>query len=67
MAVINAVHVACAHTDPKRSLTRLRPTDREYASGLAGIVSQKLPTGTRTEIESVCLTQTATRSSIYTA
>lgn len=33
MAVINAIHVACAHIDPKRSLTRLRPTDREYASG----------------------------------
>jgi DNA-binding MurR/RpiR family transcriptional regulator len=34
MAVINAIHVACAHIDPKRALTRLRPTDREYASGL---------------------------------
>jgi DNA-binding MurR/RpiR family transcriptional regulator len=33
MAAINAIHVACAHIDPKRSLTRLRPTDREYASG----------------------------------
>jgi DNA-binding MurR/RpiR family transcriptional regulator len=33
MAVIHAIHVACAHLDPKRSLTRLRPTDREYASG----------------------------------
>lgn len=33
MAVINAIHVACAHIDPKRSLNRLRPTDREYASG----------------------------------
>ena len=33
MAVITAIHVACAHIDPKRSLTRLRPTDREYASG----------------------------------
>ncbi|MBA3255676.1 MAG: MurR/RpiR family transcriptional regulator [Pyrinomonadaceae bacterium] len=32
-AVINAIHVACAHIDPKRALTRLRPTDREYASG----------------------------------
>ena len=32
-AVINAIHVACAHIDPRRSLTRLRPTDREYASG----------------------------------
>ena len=32
-AVINAIHVACAHIDPRRALTRLRPTDREYASG----------------------------------
>ena len=32
-ALINAIHVACAHIDPKRSLNRLRPTDREYASG----------------------------------
>lgn len=33
MAAISAIHVACAHIDPKRSLTRLRPTDTEYASG----------------------------------
>ncbi|MGH9915808.1 MAG: MurR/RpiR family transcriptional regulator, partial [Pyrinomonadaceae bacterium] len=33
MAVINAIHVACAHIDPRRSLIRLRPTNREYASG----------------------------------
>lgn len=33
MAAISAIHVACAHIDPNRSLTRLRPTDREYASG----------------------------------
>ncbi|HEY8224088.1 MAG TPA: MurR/RpiR family transcriptional regulator [Pyrinomonadaceae bacterium] len=33
MAAISAIHVACAHIDPKRSLNRLRPTDREYASG----------------------------------
>ena len=32
-AVINAIHVACSHIDPKRALTLLRPTDREYASG----------------------------------
>ena len=32
-AAINAIHVACSHIDPKRALTRLRPTDREYASG----------------------------------
>jgi DNA-binding MurR/RpiR family transcriptional regulator len=34
MAAISAIHVACAHIDPKRSLNRLRPTDREYTSGL---------------------------------
>jgi DNA-binding MurR/RpiR family transcriptional regulator len=33
MAAISAIHVACAHIDPARSLKRLRPTDREYASG----------------------------------
>lgn len=33
MAAITAIHVACAHIDPKGSLTRLRPTDREYVSG----------------------------------
>lgn len=33
VAVISAIHVACAHIDPKRSLNRLRPTDREYAAG----------------------------------
>lgn len=33
MSAISAIHVACAHIDPKRSLKRLRPTDREYASG----------------------------------
>ena len=34
MALISAIHVACAHLDPKRSLTRLKPTDREYLSGV---------------------------------
>lgn len=33
MALINAIHVACAHLDPKRSLTKLKPTDKEYLSG----------------------------------
>ena len=33
MAAISAIHVACAHIDPKRSLTRLRPTAKEYTSG----------------------------------
>jgi DNA-binding MurR/RpiR family transcriptional regulator len=32
-AVISAIHVACAHIDPKRALKRLRPTDKEYATG----------------------------------
>lgn len=33
MALINAVEVACAHLNPKRSLKRLKPTDKEYLSG----------------------------------
>jgi DNA-binding MurR/RpiR family transcriptional regulator len=33
VAAVSAIHVACAHIDPKRSLNRLRPTDREYAAG----------------------------------
>jgi DNA-binding MurR/RpiR family transcriptional regulator len=33
MALINAIHVACAHLDPRRSLTQLKPTDKEYLSG----------------------------------
>jgi DNA-binding MurR/RpiR family transcriptional regulator len=33
VAAISAIHVACAHIDPKRSLNRLRPTDREYVAG----------------------------------
>src|SRR5258708_26363896 len=33
MALISAIHVACAHLNPKRSLTRLKPTDREYLFG----------------------------------
>jgi len=33
MALISAVHVACVHLNPKRSLTRLKPTNREYLSG----------------------------------
>jgi DNA-binding MurR/RpiR family transcriptional regulator len=33
MAAIGAIHVACAHIDPKSSLSRLRPSDREYTSG----------------------------------
>jgi len=33
MALINAIEVACAHLDPRRSLNRLKPTDKEYLSG----------------------------------
>jgi DNA-binding MurR/RpiR family transcriptional regulator len=33
MALINAIHVACAHLNPTRSLTQLKPTDKEYLSG----------------------------------
>ncbi|MGH9837807.1 MAG: MurR/RpiR family transcriptional regulator [Blastocatellia bacterium] len=33
VALISAIHVACAHVNPKRSLTRLKPTDKEYLSG----------------------------------
>ena len=33
MALINAIHVACAHLDPKRSLSQLKPTNKEYLSG----------------------------------
>jgi DNA-binding MurR/RpiR family transcriptional regulator len=33
IGLINAIHVACAHLDPKRSLTLLRLTDKEYLSG----------------------------------
>ena len=33
VTTISAIHVACAHIDPNRSLNRLRPTDREYAAG----------------------------------
>jgi DNA-binding MurR/RpiR family transcriptional regulator len=33
MALISATLVACAHLDPKRSLTRLKATDHEYLTG----------------------------------
>jgi RpiR family carbohydrate utilization transcriptional regulator len=33
MALINAIEVACAHLNPKRSLNQLKPTDKEYISG----------------------------------
>lgn len=45
MAAINAIHVACAHIDPNRSLSRLRPTDREYASGQRWYREAKRPNG----------------------
>lgn len=33
IGLINAIHVACAHLNPKRSLTQLKPTDKEYLAG----------------------------------
>jgi len=33
MALINVILVACAHLNPKRSLSQLKPTDKEYLSG----------------------------------
>ena len=33
IAAIDTILAACAHVDPKRALTRLRPTDKEYVSG----------------------------------
>jgi DNA-binding MurR/RpiR family transcriptional regulator len=33
IAAIDTILVACAHVNPKRSLMRLRPTDKEYLSG----------------------------------
>lgn len=32
-ALLNAVLVACAHLNPKRSLTQLKPTNKDYLSG----------------------------------
>ncbi len=33
VALISAIHGACAHLDPKRSLSLLKPTDKEYLGG----------------------------------
>jgi DNA-binding MurR/RpiR family transcriptional regulator len=33
IALVNAIHVACAHLDPERSLSLLKPSDKEYLSG----------------------------------
>jgi DNA-binding MurR/RpiR family transcriptional regulator len=33
MALISAIHVACAHVDPKRSLTQLKQAHKDYGSG----------------------------------
>lgn len=43
LALLSAIHVACAHLDPKRSLTRLKPTDREYLSGMRWYRDRKEP------------------------
>lgn len=45
VAAVNAIHVACAHLDPNRSLSRLRPTDREYASGHRWYREPRRPNG----------------------
>lgn len=34
IALLNAVLVACAHLNPQRSLTQLKPTDKDYLSGV---------------------------------
>lgn len=34
VTLINAVLVGCSHLNPKRSLTQLKPTDKDYLSGL---------------------------------
>jgi DNA-binding MurR/RpiR family transcriptional regulator len=48
VAAISAIHVACAHIDPKRSLNRLRPTDREYVAGHRWYRDQKRSNGDST-------------------
>ena len=45
VAAVNAIHVACAHLDPNRSLSRLQPTDREYASGHRWYREPRRPNG----------------------
>ncbi len=45
VAVINAIHVACSHINPKRALTRLRPTDKEYLAGRRWYREPKGPRG----------------------
>jgi RpiR family transcriptional regulator, carbohydrate utilization regulator len=34
MALVNAIYVACVHLHPKRSLSALKPTEKEYLSGV---------------------------------
>jgi DNA-binding MurR/RpiR family transcriptional regulator len=43
MALLNAILIACAHVDPKRSLTQLKSTNREYLSGMRWYRERKLP------------------------
>jgi DNA-binding MurR/RpiR family transcriptional regulator len=45
IAAINAIHVACAHVDANRSLSRLRPSEREYASGHRWYREPRRPNG----------------------
>ena len=43
MALLNAILIACAHVNPKRSLTQLKSTNREYLSGMRWYRERKLP------------------------
>ena len=47
IAAIDTILAACAHVDPKRSLTRLRPTDKEYVSGRRWYREPKATDGNR--------------------
>jgi DNA-binding MurR/RpiR family transcriptional regulator len=44
MALVNAIYVACVHLHPKRSLTQLKTTDKEYLAGLRWYRESKSPT-----------------------
>lgn len=45
MALVNAIYVACVHLKPKRSLSQLKPTDKEYLAGLRWYRESKGPNG----------------------
>jgi DNA-binding MurR/RpiR family transcriptional regulator len=46
-ALLNTVLVACAHLNPKRSLTQLKPTDKDYLSGVRWYREPKNASGNR--------------------